>query len=317
MLVTSATAGNDGMFDPDGPAAAEIAGLWWLLFWLGVLAFVAFAVSLGIALWRRRSANRDRETGSASLRRIVLGGGLVFPAIVLTVVLVATVRTMRALSDSAPDDAVRVEVVGHRWWWEIRYPDSGVVSANELHMPVGRAVEVSLTSADVIHGLWVPALGGKLDLLPDRTNVMVLQADEPGEHRTQCAEFCGMQHALMRLLVVVHPDGGFESWVERNAQDAAVASDPGFEVARRLFAEAGCASCHTVRGTDANGATGPDLTHVASREMIGAGATAWTRENALAWISEPQDLTPGIDMPAWTRSDEELETLLDYLMGLR
>ena len=183
--------GNQGMFDPDSSTAAEIAVLWWVLLGLGTAAFLIFAFALMVALLRRRTDHGvdEREPRAVSLRRMVIGGGVVLPALVLVVVLAATVVTMRATADEAPPGALRVEVVGHQWWWEIRYPDAGVVTANELHLPVDRPVEISLRSVDVIHSFWVPALGGKLDLLPDRANVMVVEARETGEHHTQCAEF--------------------------------------------------------------------------------------------------------------------------------
>jgi cytochrome c oxidase subunit 2 len=315
----SRLAGNDGMFDPDSSAAADIVLLWWVLLGLGTVAFGVFAFALMMALLRRRSApgEDEREPNPASLRRLVVSGGVVLPTIVLTAVLVATVATMRSTAETAPDDALHVEVVAHQWWWEIRYPEWGIVSANELHLPVDRPVALSLHSADVIHSFWVPALGGKIDLLPDRANLMVLEPTETGEHHTQCAEFCGLQHALMRLMVIVQPQPEFDAWLAHNAGDAQAATDTRFEQARRLFVEADCASCHTVRGTDADGRVGPDLTHVASRQMIGAGTSTWSRADVRAWIADPHDTKPGIDMPASTLGDDELETIVEYLMELR
>ncbi|MGH9032115.1 MAG: cytochrome c oxidase subunit II, partial [Acidimicrobiia bacterium] len=258
------------MFDTDGPVAEEIVGLWWFLLVLGIIVFVAFAVALAVALRRGRAGKEGGEPTSRSLRRWVIGGGAVLPAVVLVVVLVFTVASMRALPADAPTHALRVEVVGHRWWYEIRYPDHGVVTANELHLPVDRPIELALTSDDVIHSFWVPALGGKLDMLPDRTNTLVLQADEIGEHRTSCAEFCGLQHARMRLLTVVETDDDFDAWVDANRTSAQEPGDAAAARGQDVYFDAGCASCHTVRGTQSVGTEGPDLTHLASRQTLGA-----------------------------------------------
>jgi cytochrome c oxidase subunit II len=201
------TALADGSLDPQGPAAEAIAELWWLLLGLGVAVFVAFAVLLVVGLFRRR-----REAPN-QLGRWIVGGGVVLPLIVLVVVFGATVQAMRVLPDRAPSEALVVEVVGHQWWWEVRYPAEGITTTDELHIPVGRPVALQLTSADVIHSFWVPALAGKMDLLPDHVNMLVLQADQPGEHLSHCAEFCGLRHANHRLIVVAEPAERFAAWV--------------------------------------------------------------------------------------------------------
>jgi cytochrome c oxidase subunit II len=205
----------DGSLDPQGPAAEVMAELWWLLLGLGVAVFVAFAVLLVVGLFRRGPA-AGRDSGRPAPTRFgrwIVGGGVVLPFIVLVVVLGATVQAMRVLPDSAPSEALAVEIVGHQWWWEVRYPGEGITTTNELHIPVGRPIALRLTSADVIHSFWVLALAGKMDLLPDKVNTMVLQADEPGEHLSHCAEFCGLQHANHRLIVVAEPAERFATWV--------------------------------------------------------------------------------------------------------
>lgn len=201
-----------GSLDPQGPVAEAMADLWWLMLGLGVAVFVVFAVLLVIGLFRR-PAEHEGLDAQPRVGRWIVGGGVVMPLIVLSVVFGATVYAMRAVPTTAPPDALVVEIVGHQWWYEVSYPDEGVATVNELHIPVGRPVALQLTSADVIHSFWVPALGGKMDLLPDGTNTLVLQADEPGEHRAQCAEFCGLEHAEMHLLVVAEPPDAFASWV--------------------------------------------------------------------------------------------------------
>jgi cytochrome c oxidase subunit II len=199
-----------GSLDPQGPAAEAIARLWWLLFGLGVAVFVAFAVVLGVGLFRRRGT-----AGQASRRfgRWFVGWGVVVPLLILVVVFGATVWAMRALPSSASPEALEVEIVGHQYRWEVRYPAEEITLTDELRLPVGRPVELRLTSADVIHSFWVPELAGKLDLLPDRVNTLVLEADEPGEHLSICAEFCGLRHADMRMTVVVEPADRFDAWV--------------------------------------------------------------------------------------------------------
>jgi cytochrome c oxidase subunit II len=201
-----------GALDPQGPVAEAIADLWWLMFGLGVAVFAVVAGLLAGGLFRRRPA--DETAGDTrSVRLWIVGGGVIMPVIVITVVLVATVSAMRFVPNRAPPGALEIEVVGHQWWWEVHYPEQGVTTKNELHVPVGRPVALQLSSADVIHSFWVPAWGGKMDLLPDGVNTLVLQADEPGTYLSQCAEFCGLNHATMRLTAVAEPAEQFTAWL--------------------------------------------------------------------------------------------------------
>lgn len=202
-----------GALDPQGPVAGAMADLWWVMFALGVAVFAVVMGLLAAALLRRPQPTGDAPAETGGPRGWIVGGGVIMPSIVLVAVLLATVSAMRVIPDRAPDDALVVEVVGHQWWWEVHYPEQGVTTTNELHLPVGRPVALQLTSADVIHSFWVPALGGKMDLLPDGTNTLVLQADEPGEHLSQCAEFCGLEHATMRLTVVAEPEEQLDAWL--------------------------------------------------------------------------------------------------------
>jgi cytochrome c oxidase subunit 2 len=213
---------DSGSFDPQGPVAAAMADLWWLMLWLGLGVFVVFAVLLGMGLFRSHEPKDPGRSGHGFNRALVVGG-VVLPLLIILVVFVATIRAMRWVPTSAPDDAMVIEVTGHQWRWEVHYPDEGISATNELHLPVGRSVNLQLTSADVIHSLWVPELGGKMDALPDGVNTLVLEADQPGEHRTQCAEFCGLEHAAMKLLVVAEPPEQFASWIDgqRRAMDGA------------------------------------------------------------------------------------------------
>jgi cytochrome c oxidase subunit 2 len=203
-----------GAFDPQGPVAGAIEGLWWLMLGLGTVVFVVFAVLLVVGLFRRRAA-AEPEPGHAPaiFDRWLVVAGVVAPFIIIVVVLVASTQAMRWVPTSAPRDAMVVEMVAHQWWWEVRYPDQQVTARNELHIPVGQRVNLQLTSADVIHSFWVPELAGKMDALPDGVNTLVLEADQPGEHQSLCAEFCGLEHANMRLRVFAEPTDQFESWI--------------------------------------------------------------------------------------------------------
>jgi cytochrome c oxidase subunit 2 len=247
---------------------------------------------------------------------MILAGGVVMPVVVVGTVFAATVVAMRDVSRTTPRDALVIEIVGHQWWWEVRYPTEGFTTANEVHIPVGRPIAFQLTSVDVIHSFWVPALAGKLDLLPDGVNTLVLEADVPGVHHTECAEFCGLHHAHMELTVVAEPTDEFISWVDAQRQPAA---EPDRAMTRRgqeLFIESGCAQCHTIRGTAAAGMTGPDLTHIASRPELGAGVLPNTPEDLAAWITDPHTTKNDIAMPAAQVSEQDVDAIVAYLETL-
>jgi len=214
-----------GALDPQGPVAGTIADLWWLLFWLGLVVFGVFVVLLGIGLRRRGGEPTDPiETTTAPddrrLGRWLVGWGVVAPTIVLVVVFGATIAAMVDLPTAASaDDPLVVEVVGRQWTYEVTYPEQGFSTTDELHLPVGREVELRLTSDDVIHSFWVPELGGKIDMMPGRVNTLVLQADVEGEHQMRCAEFCGLEHARMMMPVVSEDAADFQRWVDARSPD--------------------------------------------------------------------------------------------------
>lgn len=297
---------------PRGPAAQAAADLWWLMLVLGVAVFVVFAALLAAGLLRRhRDTLLDDDAERRVVRRWIVGFGVGLPLLVIPVVFGATIAAMRGTPIAAGEDALRIEVVGHQYWYEIRYPDHARVTANELHVPVGREVALELSSRDVIHSFWVPALGGKLDMLPDHPNTLVLEADEAGVYRGQCAEFCGLQHARMELLVVAHPPDAFETWLGDGSGEDTTAGDArgGAEV----FDRAGCAACHAPGGGPGSDGHGPSLDDLAARRSLAAGMLPNTRGNAAAWIRDPQAIKPGVDMPAARLSDDELDALLDHL----
>jgi cytochrome c oxidase subunit 2 len=299
--------------DPAGPAAAAIARLWWVMLVLGLLVFIGVMAALILALRRRRGA--PGEEGQLGLGLVAIGGAIV-PAVVILVVMLYNTYVSVDLQDPPTPAELSVFVESNQWWWHVHYPDDEVTTANEIHIPAGEAVTLQLTSDDVIHAFWVPKLQGKRDLMPDHVGQLWLQADRPGTYRGQCAEFCGRQHAKMEFLVIAHEPESFAAWLERHQQPPA---DPETDQAVRgkeVFFEAGCGDCHAVRGTEASGTLGPDLTLLASRRELGAGTLPNTRENLAAWIFDSQQFKPGNLMPRMPMPDEDLEALLAYLETL-
>ncbi|HEX6268236.1 MAG TPA: cytochrome c oxidase subunit II [Burkholderiales bacterium] len=299
--------GIQSALNPQGPDAALIAEISWVLF---AGAAVIFTAVMALAAWAV-FGGRER-TARLSPRLLIVGGGMVFPAVTLFALLVYSLARAGSLHP-VEENALRIEVVGEQWWWRVHYlhADGRVdfATANEIRVPVGRPVELLLKSADVIHSFWVPVLAGKLDMIPGRTNRLRLRAARPGEFRGQCAEYCGGPHALMALVVVAEQIGQFDQWANSQRQPATRSND--------LFV-ASCGTCHTVRGTQAAGVLGPDLTHVGSRLTIGAGLLP-TNAGALAgWIASNQHLKPGNLMPAFEHFiGEDLRALADYLESLK
>lgn len=283
-LVLSGCA-DSGFLDPSSPSAKRVGDLGWILISVATVVTIGVFALLGYGLARRRHGE-DESVGEDDLHpderwaeRWLLGGGVILPVVVLLPIAALSVSIL--IDDSSPELAV--DVTGHQFWWEYRYPDSGVVTANELHIPVDRDVELTLRSDDVIHSFWVPQLGGKADLVPGHVNTMTLHADTPGRYDGVCAEFCGLQHAKMLFSVVAMTDDDFESWIAEQQTDAQARTD---DHGAELFTTQGCASCHTVRGTEADGLLGPDLTHIASRDTLGAGVLENTPANMKRWIGE-------------------------------
>ncbi len=296
--------------------AARIALLADVLF----VGAAAIMVIVGLAVWLAwRGGPRARAV--LADRRAVAVGGIVFPVVVLTALLAWTLWTMRAGIRPAGEPGMRIHVLGHQWWWRVTYgPDGGrpVASANEIRIPVGIEVEFILDEADVIHSFWVPALGGKMDMIPGRTNRLRLRADQPGVYRGQCAEYCGGPHALMAFEVVAMPAPDFAAWLAAEAGDAAAPADDVARAGRDLFLAAGCGACHTVRGTRAAGTLGPDLTHVGGRRMIAAGTLPMLRQDLARFIADGDHVKPGTMMPPFRiLAAADLSALAAYLAGLR
>jgi cytochrome c oxidase subunit 2 len=203
------------------------------------------------------------------------------------------------------------------WWWEVRYPDHEVTTANEIYIPAGQPVNFRLTTNDVIHSFWVPELNGKIDMIPGKTNTLWLQAAEPGIYRGLCTEFCGLQHAKMQYLVIAVPPNAFAQWVEQQRQPAPAPTDETTRLGQQIFLGSACVYCHAIRGTNASGQLGPDLTHIASRRTLGAGILPNNRGTLGGWTINSQHIKPGNRMPPMNLSGAELQALLDYLATLQ
>lgn len=305
------------VLDPAGPNASATALLTWALFGMAALVLVVVGVALYVALFGK-PALRRRLGGTA----VIWGAGIAFPVVVLTALLVWGLTLTSSLSDPAPRDALKVRVAGQMWWWRVAYLDDqgqvAVRDANELHIPVGRPVELQLTSYDVIHNFWVPRLSGKLDMIPGRVNTMRIQADEPGVFGGVCAEFCGGPHALMGFVVVAHPPAEFDRMMADRMRSDPVRLTAEQQRGERLFLTAGCAACHRIQGTPYNGAAGPDLTYVATRRTIGAGILQNNRGTLMGWIGNSQAIKPGNRMPPYAMlSGEDLKAIAVYLEAKR
>ena len=314
-LIVGGCTGKASVVSPKGPAARSVAGLWWpmLITATAVFAFVAGMLVLAAARGRRKTEDQARVTPGWGEPFVVVAG-VVVSGVILVGFFLFSLQRVQALTDAGRRSKLTVRVVGHDWWWEVRYPN-GAVSANEIHIPAGVRVRLALDTDDVIHSFWVPRLGPKIDMVPGQHNALWLQASEPGEYRGQCAEFCGLQHANMIIRVVADTPAGFDAWVAREAEPAADGA-PG-ERGRHLFETESCAGCHTVRGTTAQGKVGPDLTHFGRRDTLGAGVRPRTDENLARWITDPQSVKPGVTMPPTTLSPADLRDLVAYLEALR
>ena len=301
--------------DPAGPYAGAINLVSWVLFAMGAIVLVVVVIALGLALFGPRKW-RARLGGE----KIIWAGGLAFPIVVLSgLLLYGLAVTSKVASEPLPGE-MRVRVTGEMWWFRVAYLDDQgrevIQDANEIHIPVGEPVAFELESADVIHSFWVPRLGGKLDMIPGRRNVLRLQADQPGVYGGQCAEYCGGPHALMGLVVVAHEPADFEDWRARRLQPAPTAA-----LASRgaqVFDANGCGACHTVAGTTFNGLAGPDLSHVGARRTIGAGILPNNQGTLGGWIADSQTIKPGNRMPSYpVLTGQDLREVTAYLDSLK
>ena len=315
------------IFDTAGSQAERIARLAWFIIAVSTVTYVLVLAATAIAVRRARGrasrgelADQQPETERRLARNVTIA--TVATTLLLLVYVTATARTGRAIA--WPTDAERpltIEVTGHQWWWEFRYRDSvpsnWLTTSNEMHIPVGRPVQVVLQSNDVIHSFWVPELHGKQDLIPGHKNTTWLRADKPGVWKARCAEFCGYQHAKMAFDVVAETPAQFNQWYVRQLASAPEPTDSSAMRGRDVFTQRTCIMCHTITGTPAGSRVGPELTHIATRPSLAAGWLPNTRENLARWITNPQLIKPGVRMPPNPLSPADLNALLDYLGTLK
>lgn len=325
LLVLASCTGMQSMLNPAGHVAARAAELWWFMFVVGMAVWVIVMVLIVYTLYIRKNPPNPRPIshridGDAGRVRWV-AGGVGATLVILLAVFIYSLFVSRSIHALSSSEAITIEVVGHQWWWEVIYHDADrerlFATANEIRIPVGEPIRLLLRSQDVVHSFWVPNLAGKMDLIPGRTNALWLRADEAGTFRGQCAQFCGMQHTNMALMVVAHEPDDFTAWANAQQQPAARPVAPVQIEGERVFLERGCAFCHTVRGTGARGSVAPDLTHLASRLTLAAGILPNTTGHLGGWIANPQALKPGNRMPRVELDAEELTALLAYLNSLQ
>jgi cytochrome c oxidase subunit 2 len=305
---------------PAADAGSAIDGLYRQIFWWAVLVFVVVQAALVVTLVRFRRRPGGGEARQIHGNTLVEIAWTLAPAAIIVAIAVPTIRTVFAVRGDPPPDALQVEVVGHQWWWEYRYPDLGIVTANELHLPQGRPVALGITSADVIHSFWAPRLHGKRDAMPGRVTRLVFTPDSVGTFLGQCAEFCGESHANMRLRVTVQAPEAFEAWTAAQAAtppplDSAEALIVAGEAAYRRIRDPGnhsCIACHTMAGVS-GGVLGPNLTHLGSRTTIAAGILPNDSAGLARWLRDPPAAKPGSLMPRIDLSDEEIAALVAYL----
>jgi len=327
LLATAAVAGADvpqpTIFTPVSTPAFIIREI--AFFVLGITAAI-FVLVGGLGVYSMIRFRRPRSDDGAEppqvygSRQIELAWTVV-PILIVVVLFFVTARYIWGIEHRAQEaDALEVTIVGHQWWWEIRYPKLGIVTANELHLPVSDAVRpmpayLTLESADVIHSFWIPQLAGKMDVIPNKVNRLWVDPRRTGTFVGQCAEYCGLQHGGMLLLVTVHTADDFARWTTE--QQASAPDAPAAAAGRELFSSLACISCHTVRGTPANGVFGPDLTHLMSRSTIAAGVIQNTPKTLRAWVEDPESIKPGALMPAMKLSGEEVDKVTAYLLTLK
>lgn len=314
-------------FEPKGPFAERIDGLFWPVFWIATAVFVLVegAILVAVFLFRDREGSKEAKQLHGSPKLEVLW--TVIPALILAGIAVPTTAAVFDLTECGPD-AMEIQIVGHQWWFEYHYPDEGIDTANVMVIPAGQEVCASMTSDDVIHNYWIPALNGKRYLIPGQTTHLRLQADEPGEFWGHCAEFCGLSHSLMRARVIALAPAEYDAWVETQTAPATLPEEgtpewDGYQV----YLNKQCTQCHTVRFDDdsasnivaAEAFNGPDLTHFASRHVF-AGATlpeeGESHDEALKrWIADPPGVKPGSFMPNLALTEEEIDSVILWLDG--
>jgi len=315
-LLSASCRGPQSAIEPASRAAEQLAGLFWgmtigaFLVWAAVVALTVYAIRA------RHEAPAERRATA-----LIIGGGVIVPTVVLAGLLIYGLSILPPLLAPAPSGSLRIQVVGEQWWWRVRYqPPTGPAFdlANEIRLPAGEPVEFELSSPDVIHSFWIPALGGKMDMIPGRKTRLTLEPTRTGRFRGVCAEYCGTSHALMAFDVVVMSKPEFAEWMDAQRRPASQAVDSIATLGRERFFANGCAACHTVHGTQARGVVGPDLTHVGSRHTLGAGIVPNDHSGFVRWLSRTSEVKPGVLMPHFGMLPQsEVDALATYLESLQ
>ena len=320
MILMQDQPGN--IFAPQATPAHTIFGLSLLVLAITLAIFLVVGGLLAYAVWRfRHRAGDSGEPAQVYGSNQIEVLWTVIPILILVVLFLATMRVINGTEKARkPANALDVVVIGHQFWWEYRYPKLGVVTANELHIPASSVQQpqpsyLTLTSADVDHSFWVPRLAGKMDLIPNKTNVMWMDPEKPGLYLGQCAQYCGTEHALMLIRLYVDTPEQFARWTAQQQKPAV--DDPAVAAGKAVFLHTACVNCHTVSGTEARGRFGPDLTHLASRDTLGSGVVVNNRENLRKWIEDPDAFKPGSLMPRMNLSAHDLDLVIAYMASLR
>lgn len=305
--------GPQDFLSPEGPIAERADGLWDLTFGIAVVVFIIVEAVLvyTVIRFRRRPGREAAQFHGNTKVEVIL---TLIPTLILAGLAVPTVKAIADLAKE-PEGALEITVTGRQFWWQYEYLDADVVTANELHIPTGQPILVNLEATDVIHSFWIPKLTGTQDAVPGRTNRMQFEATEPGTYWGQCKEFCGLSHANMRLRVIAQEPEEFEQWLAEQQQPAAASVSGAAAEGKDIFLQT-CASCHTVKGTDAQGTTGPDLTHFAGRGTFAGAMFENTTENLKRWIDAPRAMKPGAQMPDYGLSAAEIDAVVAYLQTL-
>jgi cytochrome c oxidase subunit 2 len=310
------------VFQPESPQAQAIYDVFLQVLWIsaGIFILVTGLILIALIKGRRRSELPEQDFGSHRKEIFWMIGPLLI-VLWLTVISAKLILTLNAAPKAHPSREAQADadllVIGHQWWWEVKYNGSGVTGANEVHIPAGKKIRVRLASADVIHCFWVPQLARKMDVIPGRDNYIWLEADHPGVYQGRCAEFCGTQHAWMNFKVYAHTADDYVDWLASEGLTPDKPTDPKARAGEQFFMEQTCVNCHSIRGTAAVATIGPDLTYVARRQELGGGAIKFSTENLSRWLKNPQAIKPGSKMPNFNLSDQQVAQLVAYLESLK
>ena len=329
VVCLTSCGGIQNSINPAGPQAHNISRVWWLMFIVSSIVFVIVMIALLLSVRRRTDEPQLAEAPALEpppeqerRRQHVIVSAVAITIVILFVFLIASFSAGRSMTaELSHKNGLNIDVTGFQWWWEVRYQDVDAsnifVTANEIHIPVGVPVTLSLRANDVIHSFWVPNLAGKKDLIPGKLNTIWLQADKPGVYRGQCAEYCGLQHAHMAFWVVAESQEQFNAWRQGQTQTSISPVTDSQKRGQQIFLSSTCVMCHAINGTSAGSNIGPNLTHVASRNTLAAATLSNTREHLALWIKDSQKFKPGNRMPQHNFSDADLQALVDYLQSLK